>query len=86
MTTTAGAAEAAALPHTDAHGCVSRAEYKALHRGMTRYRVARVTGTRGVDGDYRRDRYYKSCRIDAWVVVEYSRALKVTRFYRTGHD
>lgn len=44
---TAGAGVLAAVPADASGGCVTRAEYRRVHNGMTPTRVARIYGTSG---------------------------------------
>jgi hypothetical protein len=60
----------------DTPGCVSKAEFRKVHKGMTRQRVQRIFDTKGhqvytwwISGDHYSGREYRACRHPQWSIV-----------------
>lgn len=66
--------------------CVSVAEYRQIHRGMTQRRVERLAHATPVQRHPRGLRWYEACHRSAWVAVDYSATHRVQMRYRIGHD
>jgi len=64
---------------TGSPGCITRAEYKKIHKGMTKAKVKQIAGTNGKReahasaGGYRTEvRSYKTCSRSSAVAVSFS--------------
>jgi hypothetical protein len=66
--------------------CISNAEYRLIHRGMTQTRVERLTDATPVMRGGRGIRAYDACNRSAWVSVDYDARHRVELRYRIGHD
>jgi hypothetical protein len=66
------------VAQADTPGCVTRAEYRHVHKGMTKHRVAHIFDTAGkreayaTSGGYTAEiRSYKTCRRYSAVAISY---------------
>ena len=69
---------------SDTRPCVSRAEYRQVHRGMTQTRVHAIFDTRGARGEA--SRHYRACGGRRTVVIDYTfdTPRRVRAKYRVG--
>ena len=72
----AGVVVTAGPAAADTPGCVSKTEFRKLHKGMTRERAHRILDTNGrqsytywISGDHYSGRDYRACTHPRWSVV-----------------
>lgn len=65
---------ATAVPaQADTPGCVTRAEYRHVHKGMTKERVHRIFDARAHRAEGIDTFYYNTCKPNHFVLIEFRR-------------